>query len=171
MLSDGQVYFKLLREGDVDPPDVVDLGYSNMPSVLDLMLSPPTDPTADNNDLNTGNVTADAGFPKGHPGYEEGFGQDMTGWEEKYAHLGPQGYGKNPKWMAPYSHLGTGRIKKFVGGSAVKLSYFLNEFSKEMNGHYVPLKVRGFMIRRYLGNAAYEDIIKPLDRIGLGNEY
>lgn len=73
--------------------------------------------------------------------------------------------------MAPYSHLGKSRIKKLIGGFAAKLSYFLNDFSEEMNAHYVPLKVCGFVIRRYLGDAAYEDIIKPLDRIGLGNDY
>ena len=89
--------------------------------------------------LNDGNVTAEPGFPKGHPGYAKGFPREKQGYDDHYAHLGPRDQGRTPKWMVPWAHLGTGRIKKFLGGLAVKLSYFLNYFSEEMNAHYVPL--------------------------------
>ena len=81
--SDGKVYFWLLRQGDEKPPDVIDLEVSNLPSALDSLLLAQAYQGIrhENPEQNDGNVTADAGFPKGDPGYEAGFLPDTQSWE------------------------------------------------------------------------------------------
>ena len=165
----GKEYFQLQPDGMRDPAPRI---QSATDAIVDnLMLgSAPCRVELPPDGYNVGDVTVVTGFPRGHPCLEEGMPQS---WEDIPDRNNPDVGRVNPtqKLLTQLSRVGTGKVRKFAGGSAVQLCYFINEFAEEMNALYIPFKYRGFALRRYLTDAAYKKIITPLDRIGKGNDY
>ena len=165
-----KVYFQLRPDGYVDPMYGIPTAKNEYIDGLMFVPSTPYRVEVQGDGQNVGDVTAVTGFPRGHPCYEEGV---LPCWEDADGDPKNRDGYRNPNQQLyrRLAQVGTSKVRKFTGGSAVQLCYFINEFAEEMNALYVPFAQRGLTLRRYLADAAYRKIVPPLDRLGKGHDY